>query len=73
MDFQKYLEIVVPKLGANMAFDLARESKFSAIHKLLIKKGVFSKDELDEEQNLQLNLAAQNAIKIASASGSPFQ
>ena len=44
--FERFLSIVVPKLGPRGAFDLGRDAKIEALETLLISKGISTKEEI---------------------------
>lgn len=64
MEFDDFLKAVVPKIGANSAFSLARDMQLKALRKILIDKGVASQQEIQAEEDAQLAEMAANIQKM---------
>jgi hypothetical protein len=56
--FSEFLQRIVPKIGAKAAFDIGRDSKINAIKKLLISKGITSKEEIEKFMDEELDIMA---------------
>lgn len=62
--FEEFLKRVVPKIGAKAAFDLARDAKSSSLKKLLIKKNIITKEEIESIEDEELQRFADNIEKM---------
>jgi len=64
MKFEEYLKTVVPKIGPNAAFNLSRDARMTAIEKILINKGVATKEEIESAVEDELSRSAENILRM---------
>jgi len=64
MNFEEYLQITVPKIGPNGAFDLSRDAKYKALERVLVEKGIATEEEINAELEKQLGETAKNISKM---------
>ncbi len=64
MKFEEYIQLVSRKIGPNAAFDLARDAQLKAFEKLLVEKGIATKEEIEAEQETQFGETAQNILRM---------
>lgn len=64
MNFEDFLKIVAPKIGANGAFGLARDMQLKAIRKILVDKEIAMEAEIHAEEEAQFAEMAANIQKM---------
>lgn len=64
--FEGFLTRIAPKVGPQASFDLGRDAQFNAITKLIIKKGLISRLELDYELEQEFSKIADQIEKMPS-------
>lgn len=64
MNFQQFLEKIVPKTGAPTAINIAQDARILALENIIINKQIASKMEIEAEVERCLEDAAKNILSI---------
>lgn len=72
MTFEEFLQIAVPRIGPQAAFDMSKEGRFEVLKNMLISKGIMTEAEYVKAIEEKMNLDAQLILKMINAPGSPF-
>jgi hypothetical protein len=64
MTFDEFINKIVPKVGPNNTFSLARDIEANTLREILIKKNIFTKEEFDLEFSNALSKTAGEILNM---------
>lgn len=64
MTFEEFINLLVPKIGPNAAFDISRDARFKALENIIIEKGIATKEEMEAEIEKCFGEMAENILKM---------
>lgn len=64
MKFEEYLKSVLPKIGPNVAFDLSRDARITALEEIIIQKNIATREEINQAVDKELTKSAENIQKM---------
>lgn len=68
MELDEFFKIAAPKIGANNAFNLARDARLQTLEKILIKKCGVIQEDLDAALNAELKSLSDKILNMPSES-----
>ncbi len=64
MNFDDFLRTISPKVGPKNAFDLARDTRYQALEKILVSKLGITQEDIDQAMEEELQKLADNILKM---------